>query len=75
VKESAPDCPGDGVYVTHWSVLVPPAAGLSVPLVGLEKIRTSGEPVPVPPEHSMKMGVAALCGMPTFMSLQVGAAA
>src|SRR3954452_4507741 len=46
-----------------------------VPLVGAETMSTSGEPVPVPPAQSMKIGVAALCGTPTFMSLQVGAAA
>jgi hypothetical protein len=34
VNESAPDAPGFGVYVTHWSVLVPPAEWLSVPLLG-----------------------------------------
>src|SRR4051795_5846858 len=60
--------------MTHWSVLVPPATGLSVPFVGLVAMSTSGDPAPVPPVQSMKIGVAALCGTPTAMSLHVGAA-
>ena len=55
-------------------MLVPPATGLSVPFVGLVAMRTSGDPVPVPPVQSMKIGVAALCGTLTAMSLHVGAA-
>ncbi len=75
VNESSPDCPGFGVYVTHWSVLVWAEGGLTVPFVGLLVTNTSGDPAPEPPVQSMKIGVAALCGTPTFMSLQVGAAA
>src|SRR4051794_845606 len=37
-------------------------------------MRTSGDPAPVPPVQSMKIGVAALCGTPRAMSLAVGAA-